>query len=48
MCSKCDERDAKIKRLEDLARRMLDPQTQKGISELIAELNAQKDALHSG
>jgi len=46
MCSKCDELDAKIKHLEGLAGRMLDPQTQRGIAELIAELHAQKEALH--
>jgi hypothetical protein len=46
MCSHCDQIDAKIKRLQALARRMLDQQTLDGIAELIAELEAQKAALH--
>ena len=46
MCSKCNEIDAKIRRLRDVGSRMLDPQTLKGIAELIAELEAKKAALH--
>jgi hypothetical protein len=46
MCSRCNEIDAKINRLRDVARRMLDQQTLNGIARLIAELEAQKAALH--
>ena len=46
MCSKCDEIDIKIERLRNLGGRMLDPQTLKGIAELIAGLEAEKAVLH--
>ena len=46
MCSKCDDTDAKIAHLRDVARRMLDQQTLDGIAALIAELEAQKADLH--
>lgn len=46
MCSQCEEIDAKIKRLRDIATRLLDQQTLEGIAGLVAELEAQKAALH--
>jgi hypothetical protein len=46
MCSRCDEIDVKIERLREIARRMLDQQTLDGIAKLIAQLEAQKAALH--
>lgn len=46
MCSKCDEIDDKIRRLRNLGRGMLDPQTLNGIADLVAELEAEKAALH--
>jgi len=46
MCSQCDEIDVKVKRLRDMARRLLDQQTLDGIAKLIAELEARKAALH--
>ena len=46
MCSKCDEFDAKIKHIEDLARLIFDPQTQKSISDLITDLKVVREALH--
>ena len=46
MCSKCDDTDAKIAHLRDVARRMLDQQTLDGIAALIAEVEAQKADLH--
>jgi hypothetical protein len=42
MCSQCDQIDAKMMRLQALARRMLDKPTLDGIAELIAELEAPK------
>jgi hypothetical protein len=46
MCGQCDQIDIKIKRLQVIARRILDQQTLDGIAELIAELEAEKAALH--
>jgi hypothetical protein len=46
MCSRCNEIDAKINHLRDVARRMLDQQTLDGIARLIAELEAEKAGLH--
>ena len=46
MCSQCEEIDAKIKRLRDIATRLLDQQTLEGSARLVAELEAQKAALH--
>jgi hypothetical protein len=46
MCSQCDEADVKIKRLQDIARRMLDKQTLDGIADLVKELEAEKAARH--
>ncbi len=46
MCSHCEEIDAKIKRLREIAVRMLDQQTLNGINELISELETQKTVLH--
>ena len=48
MCRQCDEIDARIKRLRDIARRMLDQQTLEGIAGLIGELETQRAALHNG
>ena len=46
MCSRCDAIDARVKRLRDVARRLLDPQTLEGIAGLIADLEAEKANLH--
>jgi hypothetical protein len=46
MCSQCVEIDVKIKRLQAIARRMLDQPTLDGIAELIRELEVKKAALH--
>lgn len=46
MCSRCEKIDAKIKRLRDIAARMTDQQTLDGIEQLVADLEAQKAALH--
>jgi hypothetical protein len=46
MCDNCDEIDVKILHLRDVARRIIDQQTLDGIDKLIAELDAQKAALH--
>ena len=46
MCRHCNEIDARIKRLQDIARRMLDQQTLDGIASLVAELEAQRASLH--
>jgi len=42
MCGQFDQIDIKIKRLQVIARRILDQQTLDGIAELIAELEAKK------
>ena len=46
MCNQCSEIDAQIKRLRDIARRMLDQQTLDGIAALVSELEVKKAALH--
>ena len=46
MCSQCDEIDARIGSLREIARRVLDQQMLDGIARLIAELEAKKAALH--
>ena len=46
MCSQCDETDVKIKRLQVIARRILDHQTLDGIADLVKELEAEKAARH--
>jgi hypothetical protein len=42
MCSQCDETDVKIKRLQVIARRILDQQTFDGIADLVKALEAEK------
>jgi hypothetical protein len=46
MCEKCDAIDRQILHLLDIAKRVLDQQMLDGIDNLIAELDAQKAALH--
>ena len=46
MCNQCSEIDGQIKRLRDIARRMLDQQTLDGIAALVSELEVKKAALH--
>ena len=46
MCEKCTEIDRRLERLRYLQGRLTDPQTLDGIVTLLAELEAQKKALH--
>lgn len=46
MCEKCDEIDRKIERYRRIQRTILDQVTVDRAKELIAELEAQKAALH--
>ena len=46
MCSKCDEIDKQIARLQDLATSMLDQTTTDRIAKMIRELQDEKAALH--
>ena len=46
MCEKCVEIDRKIDHYRMLAARILDQATIDGLQQLIAELQAQKAALH--
>jgi hypothetical protein len=46
MCDKCNEINEKIEHYRDIAARLSDPLTIERIAELIAELVAQKAALH--
>jgi hypothetical protein len=46
MCAKCAEIDRRIQHLKELASRLLDAPALDGIAALIAELEAQKRALH--
>ena len=46
MCEKCVEIDQKIDHYRTLATRILDQATIYGVQKLIAELQAQKAALH--
>jgi hypothetical protein len=46
MCEKCVEIDGRVARLKSLTFRISDQQTLDGIEKLVAELEAQKVALH--
>jgi hypothetical protein len=46
MCDKCTELDKKITHFEDLAARLLDPQTVEAVTKFIEDLRAQKAQLH--
>jgi hypothetical protein len=46
MCSRCHRIDDRIRRLQDMARRLLDQQTLDGIADLVRELEAEKAGLH--
>jgi hypothetical protein len=46
MCEKCDDIDKKIERYEGIRSRIADQVTVDRIKELIAEMEAQKAALH--
>jgi len=46
MCEKCIEIDRRIERLKFIATRITDQQTLDGAAKLVAELEAQKAALH--
>ena len=46
MCEKCAELDAKIERYRRLASQVSDPTTTERAATLIAEIKAQKAALH--
>ena len=46
MCEKCVEIDVKIRRMREIALRLLDQQTLDGIAALVKELEAPKAALH--
>jgi len=46
MCEKCKAIDDQIARFRRLGAQVSDPQTLEGIARLIAELEAQKRALH--
>jgi len=46
MCDKCIELDKKIAHFQDLAMRIMDPQTLEGARKLIEDLHAQKAPLH--
>ncbi|MBN8987403.1 MAG: hypothetical protein J0H42_04105 [Rhizobiales bacterium] len=46
MCEKCDEIDKTIERYRQIQRRVLDQQLIEGTEKLIAELEADKAALH--
>jgi len=46
MCEKCVEIDEKVERYRWLSKSILDPITIERIEELIARLQAQKEALH--
>lgn len=46
MCSQCDQIDIKIRRLQNIAYRILDQQTRDAIAALIAELETKKAELH--
>jgi hypothetical protein len=46
MCSKCVEINEKIKHFRDLGTRILDPQALRSLETLIADLEANKSALH--
>jgi hypothetical protein len=47
MCEKCAELDVKIERYRRLASQVTDPMTTERAATLIAEIKAQKAALHS-
>jgi hypothetical protein len=46
MCEKCNDLDQKIERYREMASRVNDQMTTKGIDELVAELIAKKAELH--
>ncbi len=46
MCEKCDEIDKKIERYRQIQRTILDQITVDRATEMVAELEAQKAALH--
>ncbi len=46
MCDKCIELDVKIERYKRLSSQIIDQPTLDGITKLIADLQAQKIALH--
>jgi hypothetical protein len=46
MCEKCIELDTKIERYERLARNISDQRTIAGIRKMVAELKAERAALH--
>jgi hypothetical protein len=46
MCQKCVEIDKKIAHYQNVARSVLDPPSLRSIDNIIAELEARKDALH--
>lgn len=46
MCEKCTQLDKEIEHYRQISRRMSDELTQRGIESLIAEREAQKEALH--
>ena len=48
MCDKCDEMDMTIERYRTIAAQMPDAPTFDAIQKLVAELEAQKAALHPG
>ena len=46
MCQKCIELDKRIGRLKRIAAQLLDPATVEAAAQLVAEMEAQKKALH--
>jgi hypothetical protein len=46
MCSQCDQIDLQIRRLQNIAFRILDQRTRDAIAALIAELETKKAELH--
>jgi hypothetical protein len=46
MCEKCKELDGRIERYQQLARNITDERALDGIQRLVAELKAEKAALH--
>ena len=46
MCDKCIELDVKVEHYQQLSSRITNQQTLDGIKKLIADLQAQKTALH--